>query len=149
MSMTMTKREYQKRADRFHEAITEELNTILYNLEDSELIEMWNTFCRHINHEEKIVYRYEELDDICQDMTPIQIIESYGHLNGCSYFTEDVYTESFNDLKFALDIEELVCYMVDNEMSFFNDECREAIEYYMSCMANLNDYFNEHGEVEE
>ena len=149
MNMTMTKREYQKRADRFYEAITEELNEILYNLEDSELIEVWNEFCRHTNHEEKVVYRYEDLNEICQDMTPIQIIESYGCIEGCAYFTEDIYVEGFNELDFALDVEELVCYMIDNEMSFFNDECKEAIEYYMSCMANLNDYFNEHGEVEE
>ena len=49
MNMTMTKIEYQKRADRFYEAITEELNEILYNLEDSELIEVWNAFCIHTN----------------------------------------------------------------------------------------------------
>ena len=98
------------------------------NLNESDLMYIWNEYCDYNNYYEDKVYYVSELDELCYGMKPTEIISRYGDLDSFEYFTDGVYTEGSNDLLDLIDYGALIDYIIDNEEDFDNSDIADALE---------------------
>ena len=98
------------------------------NLNESDLMYIWNEYCDYNNYYEDKVYYVSELDELCYGMKPTEIISRYVDLDSFEYFTDGVYTEGSNDLLDLIDYGALIDYIIDNEEDFDNSDIADALE---------------------
>lgn len=98
------------------------------NLNESDLMYIWNEYCDYNNYCDDRVYYVSDLDELCYSMKPTEIISRYGDLDGFEYFTDGVYTEGSNDLLDLIDYGALIDYIIDNEEDFDNSDIADALE---------------------
>lgn len=98
------------------------------NLNESDLMYIWNEYCDYNNYYDDRVYYVSELDELCYSMKPTEIISRYGDLDGYEYFTDGVYTKGSNDLLDLIDYGALIDYIIDNEEDFDNSDIADALE---------------------
>lgn len=98
------------------------------NLSENELFNIWNDYCDCNNYCDDRVYYVDELDDLCYNMKPTEIISRYGDLDGFEYFKDGVYTEGSNDLIDLIDYGALIDYIIDNKEDFDNSDIADALE---------------------
>lgn len=126
-----------------NEELKEELkNTIKFDLDDDELVCLWNDYCSENNYDDYRVYYTEELNELCRYTKPTDIIRSYGECNGYDYFTEDVGSgvHCSNDVIDLIYVDEMVDYIVDNyeEDSGYTD-IDVILERYREFLDELED----------
>ena len=112
----------------------EKIKNYLENLNDRDLLDMWNAYSRECSNGDEI-FRIEDFDEECEYLTPYDIACKicYGDFNMAeSYFKFDAYGnfESINtyDLKTHIDIEELNEYIINENEDFNDDKIREILE---------------------
>lgn len=98
------------------------------NLSENELLNIWDDYCDYNNYYDDKVYYVDELDDLCYNMKPTEIISRYRELDGFEYFKDGVYAEGSNDLLDLIDYGALIDYIIDNEESFDNSDIADALE---------------------
>jgi hypothetical protein len=98
------------------------------NLSECVLLNIWNDYCDYNNYYDDKVYYVDELDDLCYNMKPTEIISRYGDLDGFEYFKDGVYVEGSNDLLDLIDYGALIDCIIDNEKDFDNSDIADALE---------------------
>lgn len=98
------------------------------NLSEWELLGIWNEYCDYNNYWDDRVYYVSDLDELCYNMKPTEIISRYGDLDSYEYFKDGVYTEGSNDLLDLIDYGALIDYIIDNEEDFDNSDIADALE---------------------
>ena len=88
----------------------------LEELDDEELVEMWNEFCENNNMYDERIYRMDEIDDILGKMYPTDLLDmiDFSRFSECdSYFSHNGcgYIESFDTPYDVIDVEVLVEYL--------------------------------------
>ena len=107
----------------------EEIKEILENLDDCELLRIWNEFDQY-----STIYTSEEFDEICGGMTPSEIALKcfYGkHFNpNDEFFTFNGYEnfESSDDLADFIDFDDLADYCIRNDEDFDDQEIRDILD---------------------
>ena len=109
----------------------EKVKEILENLDESELKNMWNEYCRENCYDEQEIFEMCEIDDLFCDVKVSDFLDKlsddFNHTD--NYFRYSIYgLESFDDVSDVADIDELANYIVDNNETFDNDELEELIE---------------------
>lgn len=106
----------------------ENLQNIIDNLDDTEIITMWNDICA----DSDVIYYMDELDEFfisCKSAT--NIIDSLDSNFSTSdyYFADGDYgVKSFDDIYDIVDDDELINYMLDNDEDFGNDDIRDILD---------------------
>lgn len=128
--------------------LEEELeDTIKFDLDNDELVWLWNDYCDENNYNDYRVYLTEELDELCFDMKPTDIIHTYGECDGYDYYTEDIGSgiHCSNEVIDLIEVDELVDYIVGNYET--NRDCTvidTALEEYREALEELeNDEYEE------
>ena len=108
----------------------EKVKEILNNLDDSELKNMWNEYCRENGYDDYEIFEMWEIDDLFCDMKVSDFLDKLGDFDHKDdYFRYGVYgLESFDYISDVVEIDELAKYIVDNNETFDNDELEELIE---------------------
>ena len=88
----------------------------LEELEDEELVEMWNKFCENNNMYDERIYCMDEIDDVLGKMWLSDLLNTIDLNRFCecdSYFRYNGYgyIESFNTPYDVIDVEALVEYL--------------------------------------
>lgn len=93
----------------------------LEELNDEELVEMWNGYCDNINKGGEVIranriYHMEELDDVLGKMYPTGLLDTidFNHFSeDDSYFgyNDYGYIESFDTPYSVIDVDELIEYL--------------------------------------
>lgn len=106
----------------------EEIKEILENLDDCELLRIWNEFDQY-----STIYTSEEFDEICGGMTPSEI--ALKCFNGDFNPNHDFWTfNGYENLKSSdyldelISIDDLADYIADNEEAFDNDDLQEYFD---------------------
>lgn len=116
------------------EAIMEVLN-ILECMDSSDLVYIHNEYCESSNYLDDRIYEFYELDDLCYNMTPTEIINTYGELSGCDYFTANVYIEPCEPYTYV-DCKDIAKFCIDNEDCLYNTEIQDIIDEYLESLDN-------------
>ena len=88
----------------------------LEELDDEELVEMWNDYCKNNNMDDERIYNMDELDDLLGEMYPTDLfgkIDFNRFSEGDDYFTYNGYgyIESIDNPYESIDVEALVEYL--------------------------------------
>lgn len=109
----------------------EKVKEILENLDDNELKNMWNEYCRENYYDDQEIFEMCEIDDLFCDMKVSDFLDKLsGDFNAKdNYFRYSIYgLESFDDVADIVSFDDLANYIVDNNETFDNDELEELIE---------------------
>lgn len=106
----------------------EEIKEILENLDDCELLRIWNEFDQY-----STIYTSDEFDEICNNMTPTEVAMKafYGDFNpNHNFWTFNGYEnfKSSDYLDELISINDLADYIYSNEDTFDNDDLQEYFD---------------------
>lgn len=106
----------------------EEIKEILENLDDYELLRIWNEFDQY-----STIYTSEEFDEICDSMTATDLANKifYGDFNpNHNFWTFNGYEnlKSSDYIDELISIDDLADYIHDNEDTFDNDDLQEYFD---------------------
>lgn len=104
----------------------EQVKDCIESMSESNMIWLHNEYCERESYYDDRIYEYYELNEICNGMTPIEIIEKFGDLTYCNYFKYGVYgaeSADWNDV-FVDDIAE---YCVDEQEDFGDSEIADLL----------------------
>lgn len=117
--------------NRPEEVIIEEINNVVESFTEEQSIEAWNNYCDENHYEERIYYLSDdEINDFFSNDTPAELIRIgkdvdldnkyfYFHL-GKLNTTDNVFD--------AVEIDELVDYIIDNDDDCGDSELRELLD---------------------
>lgn len=109
----------------------ERLQNIIDNLDESEVLTMWNERCDSNYYDDDRIYYMSELDDLFGKMWASDFLDKFDRdFDGSDdYFKYGVWgVESFNDIYDVVDDDELITYIIDEDEDFNNDEIREILD---------------------
>lgn len=108
------------------EITTEIIVEELCNINDDDVIYLWNNYCEGTNDLDASVYPIEAIDDYMHGKTPTEILDSVtsNFSTNDNYFSIDGYGYfySFNSItscKSPLYLEELADWIIDNQLDDF------------------------------
>lgn len=106
----------------------EEIKEILENLDDCELLRIWNEFDQY-----NTIYTSEEFGEICDSMTATDLANKifYGDFNpNHNFWTFNGYEnfESSDDLADFIDFDDLADYCIRNDEDFDDQELRDILD---------------------
>ena len=111
----------------------EKIKNYLENLNDRDLLDMWNAYSRECSNGDEI-FRIEDFDEECECLTPYDIACKihYGDLDlQLSYFKFNAYGNfesiNANDLKDYIDFEDLTNCILDEDEDFNDERIREIL----------------------
>lgn len=109
----------------------ENLQNIIDNLDETEIITMWNYICA----DSDVIYYMDELDGFFHDKKhcncATDIIDSLDDNFSTSdyYFADGEWgIKSFDDIYDIVDDDELINYMLDSDEDFGNDDIRDILD---------------------
>ena len=112
------------------------VNNTLWELEDDELVSVWNEYCNHNNYAEDYIYSMVKFDEHYRDSTPTEIV---GDLDPNFDIDDDFFrctqygTVSFTTATDNIDkyeLGDLSNYIVDNLNALGCEELQEIIDEY-------------------
>lgn len=115
---------------------SEEKQAVWRFLEDectiSEEIFMWDSYCRKTHNMDEYIYPDYDFDEVCDGMTPTEIIETYGGEDRIpEYFTVECYgLESAEDGLADYQLHELGKYIIENNEYFGCESLIKALNIY-------------------
>lgn len=107
----------------------EKVKEILENLDENDLISVWNSYCDLNNYYEDRIYGMYEIDDLFYDVKASDFLDKLsGDFNhNDEYFKDSIYgLESFNYASDVVDFDDLAKYIVNNEDTL---DCAEIEDY--------------------
>ena len=109
-----------------------EIREYLENLNDGELLSLWNEYRRGQYYDGEVYYM-EEFNEICESLKPIDLATKmfYGKFNpNNEYFIFNGYAnlESSNYLDDFIDIDELAQHIYDNDDSLDDYDLRNFLD---------------------
>lgn len=123
------------------EEIEEQKNNIkndiiseLENLEDGDLIYLYNDYCDDAGSDDRIFY-YEDIDFLAEELRPTEVLDMYADCAGYDYFTHSVYLTASNSVIDLIDDFEsfaewfIESYYKYNKYSEYSDIVYLAEEY--------------------
>ena len=115
----------------------ERLSEIIEGMEASELIELHNAVCDSLIDTDGIIYRMDDLNDICNSLgyEPIDIayMIHHGEFNPWDeFFKFDPYQNlfSFNTVGAVVDINEIIATIMDQEDAFGFQKIQAVLDNY-------------------
>lgn len=106
----------------------EKLQEIIDNLDETDVIEMWNEACPS----DRDIHYMDELDEHFKHASPTNIVDSLvdGFSTSDYYFAEGDYgdLESFDDIYDVVDDCIIIDYMLDMDEDFGNDDIRNILD---------------------
>lgn len=110
----------------FYEIIENALN----EFSDSDVLDIWNNYCSANNYYEDEILYISMLDEMCQGMSPLEIIDKYGQMDiTCTYYKDGIYCpESFDDIWSGVEEEDLIHYIIRTDSDFGYIELRQALD---------------------
>lgn len=102
---------------------------VLQDLDDYELIEVWNEYCDYNNYDDERIYYHEEINDLAYGMSPLDILDTYGAVAGCEYFKFTIWgTEEccYDDIEW----DDLIEYIIDHEKDYGVTDIADLLEEY-------------------
>ena len=109
----------------------ERLQNIIDNLEDAELISIWNEIQDANSYYEDHIYYMYEIDELFHDVKVSEFLSNLADdfRVGDDYFKDGVWgIESFNDIYDVIDDDEIINYIIGTEEDFGNDDIREILD---------------------
>lgn len=97
----------------------------LENMDEVEVIGIWNEFCSGIGDYDEYIHDMDEIDDYFAnyDASDIFEIAHNGYFDTSDYyFVDGIYVESFDDIYEHVDDERLVTYIVDADDNLGSQE---------------------------
>lgn len=135
------------------ERINERILEVLKELDDSDIISIWNSYCDEVNRYDDRIYYMEELNDIFQgqdadyilcrafyghdegiensSFNPVRdyfMFNAYGNLVSFDYASFNQYSGKFMLSDFDYEVNSIIDYMIDNHDSFGIDEVEDILE---------------------
>lgn len=105
---------------------------VLYDLSDSEMVEVHNTYCDDVRYYDDRIEYMSSFDDMCYGMSPTEIIEKFGDLDvNCGYYVVGIFdVTSFDMYEDAPTTyyEEIAEYCADNDDDLGSSDIRDCIE---------------------
>lgn len=107
---------------------------VIEKMNEPDLIELYNTYCRHSGNKGKQIYMMSELNDELYDLLPNEII----NIVDCNFDTYDdffMYNKrgiliSFSSLDGLIDINDIVdCILIDED-DLYNKEIENILKEY-------------------
>lgn len=109
----------------------EKVKSVLENLDDSELMRIWNEYTQMNSYDDQEIFEMYMFDELMDGRKPSEILNKVASdfdIND-DYFVWGVYgCESFNDVSDKVYFDDLANYIVANNETFDNDELEELIE---------------------
>jgi len=110
----------------------EKLMEQLEELNEFNLLDLWNEYCSNICDYESYIYNMCEIDNVLEDLTPTEIIDKLDDdfsLNA-DYFINGIYgVRSFDHLAEEIELSDLVNYILANpeeiDLSFYGIELED------------------------
>lgn len=134
--------------DIHEENMREKLYDILNEMNDDDIVLVWNEYCYNTNYYDDNIEYMDFLDDFFCDMSATEILE---HIDRDfyvrdKYFFSNIYGyESFNDPYEVVDVDALADYILGNEETLGSDELVEFFEE----VEEQNDRYEELEELAE
>ena len=109
----------------------EELKELLENLDDNDLLYVWNEYCDTSRYYDDKICEMDWLDEDLESKTATEILrmadKDFDVDN--KYYKYSIWgIESFDNLEDYVDLNCLASYILDNEEDFDNDEIREFLD---------------------
>lgn len=110
--------------------LREKVKEYVINLDDGDLVELWNLYCNEVNCFDDVVYFMDELDDYLYGMKPLDILNRVDKdfNTRCDYFRDGIYgIESFDYVGDVMYLDTLIDYIVENHFSGDDDELKKLL----------------------
>ena len=116
------------------EKISKAVYEALENMEDDNILWIWNDYCDDNGYSEYRLYPMFELDDLfcdCKVSDFLNAIDTDGFSLNDDYFHDSIYgLQSTSDIYSIVDIDDLAQYITDTENTFDQYELEEIFEEY-------------------
>lgn len=104
---------------------------IIKKMNEPDLVELYNTYCRHNGNSGKQIYMMSELNDELSDYSPTDII----NIVDCNFDTYDEFFRfnergiliSFSDLDDFIDIYDIAEFILDDEDDLYNKKIEDIL----------------------
>lgn len=110
--------------------LREKLEELIDDLNEGELIELWNEYCSADYRDDDKIYYMDELDDFFYCSSASEIIDRL-HIFSTSdeYFQDTCYgLDSFSYASDKIEVEVMIDYIIDNECCLYNDDIKKLLE---------------------
>lgn len=134
--------------DIHEENMREKLYDILNDMNDDDIVSVWNEYCENSSYFDDVIEYMDYLDDFFCDMGATEILEHIDRDFSVRdyYFRSTIYGfESFRDPYEVVDVGALADYILDNEETLGSDELVEFFEE----VEEQNDRYEELEELAE
>ena len=109
----------------------ERVENAIENMDESDLVEIWNEYCDRRNYSDDHIFGMYEIDDYLSNMTPTEIIDKVVGSNfdtSDDWFKDGIYFESFSDVPSNIDEDDLINYIIIEDEDFGNSDIRDALD---------------------
>lgn len=109
-------------------SLYDNIKETLENMDDEELVSIWNEYTTDPDDRIEPMYR---IDELYADMKPSEFLSSLGSdfdINA-DYFKDGIYgLETVSDPRDEIDIDDLAAYITDTGTTFFNSELTDVFD---------------------
>lgn len=117
----------------------EKIKEAIENMNESDLVILWNEYCYASNHTDDVIYMMDEFDEIMSGMSPWEVARTcyysgkfcpahdYFWFNGYGNAESSDFPCEHDSPIYISDIAE---YIVDNGNALYNDELEEILAEY-------------------
>jgi len=130
------------------EKLYNEIRKLFAQMDDNEIISIWNEYCEATQHYDDRIMDAYELEDIFYGVDPLELVnrffygsDVYNEESGANpnrnYFTlngygnivsfDYIYNE-YSDKFYYIDTDELTYYIIEKNEDFCNDDIRELLD---------------------
>ena len=109
----------------------ERIEAIIDEMEDSELVGLWNVYCEHYGYDDDRIYYMGDIDELYHGVSVREFLSdlSDDFRIGDDYFKYGVFgIESFDDVYDVIDADDLITYAVQYDDALDNKDIREVLD---------------------
>lgn len=114
--------------------VREDVEDTVNNMEDKELLEVWNRFCYNNSWDEDKIYYIEEFDDMFCSEAPLEIarmVQGSGFSANDYYFKQSCYGDLTSDdyvTDLIDDLDALIDYIIKHDDDLGSSDIREVLD---------------------
>lgn len=106
---------------------------------EDEIICIHNQYCYLTQCYNGCIKRYEDLNDLCYGLTPIEIIEKYGNISFCDYFRYNEFGFAIEASQYDVDINTIAEYCVNEDFDLYDFHIRDLLDELNEKIAELKE----------